>query len=114
MHTRQVPVADLQALSAQDKVIQAQKWLKEIEFAQNTRSTKAQHAINFLLLPHQTKDGVIRNEPEYDDVEVRPHVVKSRCAAYDFLGRYFSTTTDFEKGVAVHEADIVDRDFLTA
>jgi hypothetical protein len=96
-------VADPQALAAQGKVIAAQKELQAIKMSQEVRQEKAKTAVNFLLLPLQTKDGVVRQEPEYHDPEVRPKVVAARCAAYGFLARYFSTTTDFEAGIPVYE-----------
>jgi hypothetical protein len=102
MHPGQVP--DPRAIAAQQRVIDAQKELKSIEFAQSMRDGKVKNAINFLLLPLQTKDGVVRQEPEYDDEVVRPHVVAARCAAYDCIATYFKTTTDFEDGLPVHEA----------
>lgn len=103
MHPGQVRVADPQALAAQQKVIDAQKEFASIQFAQNTRLEKVKNAINFILLPMQTEDGVVRGEPEYDDADVRAHVVKARNAAYDFIAHFFSTTTDFEAGVPIYE-----------
>jgi len=112
MHSGPRPVADVAALAAQGRVIDAQKDLAAIQFSQNARDTKVKNAINFLLLPLQTKDGVIRQEPEYDDPEVRPHVVAARNAAYDCITHYFATTTDFEDGIPVREAPSTE--FVTA
>lgn len=94
---------DLAANAAQARIIEANKELSAIQFAQQARKEKAQTAVNFILLPMQTKDGVVRNEPEYDDADVRPSVVKARCAAYEFIADYFSTTSVSESGVPMME-----------
>lgn len=107
-------VPDPQALAAQSRVIDAQKDIAAMQLAQNTRLEKVKNAINFILLPLQRADGVIRQEPEYDDPEVRPHVVKARNAAYDFIAGFFSTTTDLEAGIMVREATTYDSPIATA
>ena len=113
MNGPRMAVPDPAAMAAQSRVIDAQKDLAAIQFSQNARDGKVKNAINFLLLPLQTKDGVIRHEPEYDDPDVRPHVVAARNAAYDCIARYFATSTDFEDGLPVHEAP-ADAPFITA
>lgn len=105
-------VPDPAAMAAQSKVIEAQKELEAIKFAQGVRQSKAQNAINFLLLPMQDEKGMKRQEPELDDPEIATHCRAARAAAYDFLAGYFSTTTDFEAGVAVHESP--DKDLALA
>lgn len=97
-------VADVGQLAAQRQVIDAQKDLAAVQFSQNVRKEKAQIAVNFILLPIQTEDGVKRQEPELDN----PACVAARNAAYKFIADYFSTTTDFEDGVPVREATALE------
>lgn len=94
---QQVP--DINQLAAQNKVIDAQKELAAMQYAQTVRLEKAKNAINFILLPLQTDGGVIRQDPEAT-VESKA----ARAACYKFLERYFSTTTDFEAGIAIRDA----------
>ena len=107
-------IPDPAQLAAQGRVIDAQKEIAAMQLAQNVRQEKAKNAINLILLPLQKADGVIRQEPEYDDPEVRPRVVAARCAAYKFLEDYFSTTTDLEAGIPVREVTAVDSPVLSA
>ena len=98
-------VADVGRLAAQRQVIDAQKTSSlPFRFSQNVRKEKAQIAVNFILLPIQTEDGVKRQEPELDN----PACVAARNAAYKFIADYFSTTTDFEDGVPVREATALE------
>jgi hypothetical protein len=94
-------VPDPQALAAQGKVIEAQKEFASIQLAQTVRSEKAKTAVNFILLPLQTPDGVKRQEPEDT-----PECKAARAACYRYLEAYFSTTTDFEAGVALYEEPV--------
>jgi hypothetical protein len=102
-------VPDPQALAAQQKVIDAQKEMGAMQMAQQVRAEKANKAINFILLPLQTKDGIARQDPEGT-----PESKAARAACYRFLEAYFSTTTDFEDGIAVREATAFGSEFLKA
>ena len=95
---RPMMAPDPAAMAAQSKVIDAQKELSAIQYSQAARTTKAQNAINFILLPFQGPDGLKRQEP--DDT---PECKSARAAAYTFLEKYFSTETDFEAGIPVRE-----------
>lgn len=103
----QMTVPDPAAMAAQSRVIEGQKELAAIQFSQAARTTKAQNAINFILLPFQGPDGLKRQEP--DDT---PECRAARASAYKFLAKYFATETDFEAGVPVREAQ--DSGFVTA
>jgi len=102
-------VPDVNALAAQNKVIEAQKELAAMQVAQQTRDKKVQNAINLILLPLQTPDGVVRQDPEKT-----PESISARAAAYKFLEGYFSTTTDLEAGIPVRELTAIDSPVLTA
>lgn len=90
---------DFRALAAQRETIEAQKELASIQVAQQVRENKAKNAINFILLPLQTADGIIRQDPEGT-----PESQAARAACYNWLAYYFSTDSDFEKGLPVQEA----------
>lgn len=104
MHNGPRPMAipDPQALAAQGRVIEAQKELNAIQIAQSFRQEKAKTAINFILLPLQTSDGVVRQEPE-NTKESKA----ARAATYRWLEKYFTADTDFEAGIPVREVTAV-------
>jgi len=102
-------VPDVNALHAQQKVIDAQKEMGAMQMAQQVRAEKANKAINFILLPLQTKDGIVRQDPEGT-----PESKAARAAAYKFLEMYFTTTTDFEDGITVREATAFGSDLVQA
>ena len=102
-------VADINALAAQQKVVDAQKELQAVQFSQQIRDQKVKNAINLILLPLQTADGVVRQDPEKT-----PESIAARAAAYRCLENHFSTTTDFEDGIPVREITAIDSPLATA